>query len=30
MDAHFIAELNQLGSDFPYRQFCDLTPGIAT
>jgi hypothetical protein len=30
MDAHFIAELNQLGSDFPYREFCDLTPGIAT
>ena len=27
VDAHFIAELNQLGSDFPYHEFCDVTPG---
>jgi hypothetical protein len=24
-DAHFIAELKQLGSDFPYSEFCDVT-----
>jgi len=24
IDAHFIAELKNLGSDFPYEQFCDL------
>jgi aryl sulfotransferase len=23
MDAHFIAELKRLGSDFPYEEFCD-------
>ena len=27
VDAHFIAELKQLGSDFPYQDFCDVTPG---
>jgi hypothetical protein len=26
MDAHFMAELQRLGSDFPYREFCDVTP----
>jgi hypothetical protein len=30
VDTHFMAELKQLGSDFPYREFCDVTPGIAT
>jgi hypothetical protein len=24
VDAHFIAELKQLGSDLPYEEFCDL------
>jgi hypothetical protein len=24
VDEHFIAELKQLGSDFPYEEFCDL------
>lgn len=28
LDAHFIAELKQLGSDFPYDEFCDVTPGM--
>jgi Sulfotransferase domain len=26
MDAHFVAELKQLGSDFPYHEFCHLAP----
>jgi hypothetical protein len=26
VDQHFIAELNELGSDFPYAEFCDLAP----
>jgi hypothetical protein len=26
VDAHFIAELKQLGSDFPYPEFCDIAP----
>jgi hypothetical protein len=24
MDAHFMAELKRLGSDFPYEEFCDI------
>jgi hypothetical protein len=24
MDAYFMAELNRLGSDFPYHEFCDI------
>ena len=28
VDAHFVAELKQLGSDFPYHEFCDVTPGV--
>ena len=27
MDARFMAELKALGSDFPYEEFCDVTPG---
>jgi hypothetical protein len=27
IDAHFMAELKRLGSDFPYEEFCDVTPG---
>ena len=26
VDRHFIAELQQLGSDFPYDEFCDVAP----
>ena len=26
IDAHFKAELRELGSDFPYDEFCDLAP----
>ncbi len=26
MDAHFQAELRELGSDFPYAEFCEITP----
>jgi hypothetical protein len=26
VDHHFMAELQQLGSDFPYAEFCDLAP----
>ena len=26
IDRHFMAELERLGSDFPYREFCDVTP----
>jgi hypothetical protein len=26
IDAHFTAELRELGSDFPYDEFCDLAP----
>ena len=26
VDAYFMAELKQLGSDFPYREFCDVAP----
>jgi len=27
IDRYFMAELERLGSDFPYREFCDVTPG---
>lgn len=27
IDARFMAKLEQLGSDFPYGEFCDITPG---
>ncbi|HJT88323.1 MAG TPA: sulfotransferase domain-containing protein [Bryobacteraceae bacterium] len=27
MDARFMAELKRLGSDFPYGEFCEITPG---
>ena len=27
MDERFMAELKRLGSDFPYEEFCDVTPG---
>ena len=30
VDAHFIAELKRLGSDFPYEEFCDVSPELAT
>jgi Sulfotransferase domain len=26
IDRHFMAELERLGSDFPYREFCDVVP----
>jgi Sulfotransferase domain len=26
VDAHFMAELERLGSDFPYQEFCDIAP----
>jgi hypothetical protein len=26
MDAYFMGELKRLGSDFPYEEFCDITP----
>ena len=26
MDAYFMAELKRLGSDFPYEEFCNVTP----
>ena len=26
IDQHFITELRQLGSDFPYTEFCTLAP----
>jgi hypothetical protein len=26
VDRHFMAELQQLGSDFPYAEFCDVAP----
>jgi Sulfotransferase domain len=28
MDEHFISELRRLGSDFPYDEFCDISPGL--
>jgi hypothetical protein len=30
IDEHFIAELKQLGSDFPYAEFCRVSPGVST
>jgi hypothetical protein len=29
LDEHFINELKRLGSDFPYAEFCDITPGVS-
>ena len=26
VDDYFMAELRRLGSDFPYAEFCDVTP----
>jgi hypothetical protein len=28
IDEYFMAELKRLGSDFPYGEFCDITPGV--
>lgn len=28
IDRHFMAELERLGSDFPYEEFCDVSPGL--
>jgi len=28
MDAFFMAELKRLGSDLPYEEFADITPGV--
>ena len=28
MDDHFMTELRRLGSDFPYRAFCEVSPGL--
>jgi Sulfotransferase domain len=28
LDEHFMNELRRLGSDFPYEQFCDLSPEL--
>ena len=28
MDAYSMAELKRLGSDFPYEEFCDVSPGV--
>jgi hypothetical protein len=28
IDAHFISELRRLGSDFPYDEFCEISPGL--
>ena len=28
IDEYFMAELNRLGSDFPYEEFCRLSPGV--
>jgi len=28
MDAFFMAELKRLGSDLPYEEFCEVTPGL--
>jgi len=30
MDAYFMAELKRLGSDLPYEEFADVTPGAET
>jgi hypothetical protein len=28
IDEHFISELRRLGSDFPYDEFCEISPGL--
>jgi len=28
LDEHFMAELDRLGADFPYQEFCDVSPGL--
>jgi len=28
IDRHFMAELKRLGSDFPYEEFCDVSPKL--
>ena len=28
IDEHFMRELRRLGSDFPYEEFCDISPGL--
>ena len=28
MDLHFMTELRRLGSDFPYEEFCEISPGV--
>jgi hypothetical protein len=28
IDRHFISELKRLGSDFPYEEFCDVSPAL--
>ena len=28
IDEYFIAELKRLGSDFPYEEFCRVSPGV--
>ena len=28
IDRHFMAELKRLGSDFPYEEFCDVSPAL--
>jgi hypothetical protein len=28
IDEYFIAELKRLGSDFPYAEFCRVSPGV--
>ena len=28
IDRHFMAELKKLGSDFPYEEFCEVSPGL--
>jgi len=30
IDDYFIAELKRLGSDFPYAEFCRVSPGVST
>jgi len=30
IDEYFIAEVKRLGSDFPYAEFCRLSPGVST
>jgi hypothetical protein len=28
IDEYFMAELKRLGSDFPYEEFCRVSPGV--